>query len=66
MLIMGVYLGCLAQGLTQAEALAAAWVTNGVAAVLFAFTDAGTIGMPKSGPLFWAGISAAIAFLKLK
>jgi len=66
MMCMGVYLGCLAQGLTQAEAFAAAWAVNLVAQVKFAYTDGEAIGCPKAGPLVWAGISAVLVFLKLK
>jgi len=65
-LCMAIYLGCLAQGLTQAEAFAAAWAVNLVAQVKFAYTDGEAIGCPKAGPLVWAGISAVLVFLKLK
>lgn len=66
MLSMGIYLGCLAQGLTQAEALAAAWATAAVAMVKLAYTDMAAFNLPKAGPLVWAAISAVIVFLKLK
>mmetsp|Transcript_28584 Transcript_28584/g.48322 ORF Transcript_28584/g.48322 Transcript_28584/m.48322 type:complete len:262 (-) Transcript_28584:185-970(-) len=66
MLCTAIYLGCLAQGLTQSKAFAAAWVANGVGAVKFAYTDGVALGCPKAGPLVWAAISAVIVFLKLK
>jgi len=66
MMSTGIYLGCLAQGLTQAEALAAAWVSNGVGVVKFAYTDMAAFNLPKAGALVWAAISAVIVFLKLK
>lgn len=65
-LTTGAYLGALAYGLAQPQALAASFVTNGVLALKWALTEAEGLGAPKAGPLAWAAASLAIVAAALK
>ena len=66
MLVSAVYLGCLAAGLSQPQAFAAAFVVNGALAAKYSITDADKVGASKTGPLGWTAISAVLAGLALK
>jgi len=61
----GSYLAALEAGLAQPVALAAVFVVNALFSLKWAFTEAGKLGAPKTGPLGWAVISAAIAAFAL-
>lgn len=62
----GVYLAGLAYGLAQPLAFAAAFGTNALISLKWAFTEATQLGAPKVGALLWAAISAALSALALK
>ena len=66
MMMAGVYMGALTQGKSQAEAFGITWALGGLLVTKFAFTEAESLGAPKTGPLVWAVISAGIAYACLK
>ncbi|KAH8051215.1 hypothetical protein JL722_10914 [Aureococcus anophagefferens] len=57
----GVYLGALAAGASAAEAFAAMYLFTAAVTVKFALTECDAVGVPKFGPLAWAGLSIALA-----
>jgi len=63
MLMAAAYLVALTQGKSQAEAFGLAWAVGAVLVSKFAFTEADDLGVPKTGPLAWAVISAGIAYV---
>jgi hypothetical protein len=66
MIVAGIYLGCLAYGLTAPQSFGAAFLANAVMAAKWAFTEAEALGAPKEGPLAWAAISTVLGGLALK
>ncbi len=57
----GVYLGALAAGASAAEAFAAMYLFTAAVTAKFALTECDAVGVPKFGPLAWAGLSIALA-----
>lgn len=64
--LIGVYVGGLARGLTQPQAFAALFLSNGLLALKFALSEAKSLGAPIMGPLVWSLVSSVLGGLALK